>query len=104
VKEILQNQVLELYESDEDNCFYFYTPFCGTCKMASKMLEITEAAIEEVTIYKINLNLAPYLSKEFQIESVPCLIITKNGKILDKLYAFRSVTELYNKFSSETLS
>ena len=75
---------------------FFYTPFCGTCKLASRMLEITCAALPEVKVYKSNVNRIPERVKEWQIESVPCIVILDQQKVLKKVYALHSVAEMYS--------
>ncbi|WHX99860.1 thioredoxin family protein [Neobacillus sp. DY30] len=75
---------------------YFYTPLCGTCQVASRMLQIIENMFD-VKIGKMNLNFYPELSDTFQIESVPCLLFIKDGELVEMIYAFNSVPFLYEK-------
>lgn len=74
--------------------FYLYTPFCGTCQIASKMLEVIVELLPEVSFGKANLNYLPNLAKEYQIESVPCLLIFEDNELTDKIYAFHSIPHL----------
>ncbi|MFB9325066.1 thioredoxin family protein [Paenibacillus aurantiacus] len=73
----------------------FTTPLCGTCKVAERMLEVADAAGESATLYRINLNFAPVLRERWQIESVPCLALVHQGKLMRKEYAMRSVDYLH---------
>lgn len=77
---------------------YLYTPMCGTCAVASKMLNVVTQLLPDFEIGKINLNYAEALAVTHEIESVPCLLIVKNGIITDKVYAFQSVPFLYELF------
>jgi len=77
--------------------YYLYAPMCGTCMVASKMLEVVEELLPEVEIGKANLNYVESLAIDHQIESVPCLLIAENGQIIEKIYAFQSVPHLYNR-------
>jgi thioredoxin-like negative regulator of GroEL len=74
---------------------YFYTPLCGTCGIAEKMLTVIEAAVPTLPLYKCNINFAPELAREWEIESVPCLALIEEGKLTQKIYAMRSVPYLY---------
>ncbi|MUT64811.1 thioredoxin family protein [Paenibacillus sp. NEAU-GSW1] len=74
----------------------FSTPFCGTCKVAERMLEIADAAGTPATLYKINMNYAPKLREAWRISSVPCLAVVKNGEPVQLEYAMRSVDHIYN--------
>lgn len=94
--EISKEHMLETANGDRTAYFYFYTPMCGTCQLASKMLEIVNETIPELQIYKCNLNYFPEIANKFEIESVPCFAILDEGKISKKIYAFQSVQYLYD--------
>lgn len=78
--------------------FYLYTPMCGTCAVASKMMDVVEQLVPHVPIGKANLNYMEQLAYDYEIESVPCLLITENGHVTEKVYAFQSVPHLYELF------
>lgn len=80
---------------EELTAFYLYTPMCGTCAVASKMMDVVEQLLPDVTMGKANLNYTEQLAYDLQIESVPCLLVTRAGKVTDKIYAFQSVPFLY---------
>jgi thioredoxin-like negative regulator of GroEL len=80
----------------ETGLVYFYTPMCGTCQVASKMLQVIEQLVE-FEIGKMNLNFYPDFARDFAIESVPCLLFVEAGKIKETLYAFQSVPFLLEK-------
>lgn len=76
---------------------YLYTPMCGTCAVASKMMEVIHHAKPELTMGKANLNYLEALAVQYQIESVPCLLIAKNGAVTEKIYAFQSIPHILEK-------
>ncbi|RNA69197.1 thioredoxin family protein [Alteribacter keqinensis] len=77
---------------------YFYTPMCGTCALANRFLEMTEPLVEEnITIYKSNIAFFPTISRAFKVESVPCAVFIEDGKPVEKMYAFQSVTNVYEQ-------
>lgn len=86
-----------LIADQEKTILYVYTPMCGTCQLAKKMLTVVEAAIVDLKIGMLNLNYAPQLAREYAIESVPCLLVFENGTLVKKLYAFHSVEYLYRE-------
>ncbi|MGX9135745.1 thioredoxin family protein [Rummeliibacillus sp. JY-2-4R] len=85
-------------ESESLCAFYLYTPMCGTCMVASKMMEVIDQTFPDIKIGKANLNFVEQIAYDYQVESVPCLLIAENGKVRDKIYAFQSVSYLYEKF------
>lgn len=74
----------------------FYTPLCGTCKLAERMLDIAMAAGISTPLYKANINFTPRLREKWQIESIPCLLVLKNGSPILKEYAMKSVDHLHS--------
>lgn len=77
--------------------YYLYTPICGTCIVASKMMEIVQMMRPELPIGKADLNYLEDLALDYKIESVPCLLITKEGQLREKIYTFESIPNLLEK-------
>lgn len=80
----------------EENYFlYVHTPFCGTCHLAKTILTQIESVHEQDLFYEMNASLFPKFMQEMEIESVPCLLIKRNGEIKEKVYVFHSVPNIY---------
>ncbi|WP_335870280.1 thioredoxin family protein [Bacillus sp. 2205SS5-2] len=76
---------------------YLYTPMCGTCQVAGRMLDVTSELLPSFPIGKMDLNFAPELAEEYGVESVPCLLTMIDGELHQKIYAFKSVPYLYEE-------
>ncbi len=74
--------------------YYLYTPMCGTCAVASKMMEVISVMKPDMPIGKADLNYVQDMAVDYEIESVPCLLIQKDGIVQHKIYAFQSVPYL----------
>ncbi|WP_110930463.1 thioredoxin family protein [Paenibacillus bouchesdurhonensis] len=74
---------------------YLYTPLCGTCKLGETMLGIVLQSASTIPVSKLNINFAPQLRNDWQITSVPCLVLLEHGKPVAKEYALRSVVDLH---------
>jgi len=94
-----RTELADFLDREEIGLLYFYTPLCGTCQVASRMLQIVGELVE-VTMGKMNLNFYPDLAKNFAIESVPSLLIIRNGEVQETIYAFHSVPFLLEKIKS----
>jgi len=79
---------------------YFYTPMCGTCQVAGKMLTVIQQLLPNISAGKADLNYMPAIAERFEIESVPCLIVLNQGEVQEKIYAFQSVPYLYDKLKN----
>jgi thioredoxin 1 len=98
----LDEQSLEdtLRDQITSKAYFFYTPFCGTCKVAQKMCAVAMEALPGTDVYACNVNFFPKYVQKWMIESVPCLIIACGGVVLNKVYAFESVNKVYRLLSS----
>ncbi|GIP52735.1 thioredoxin family protein [Paenibacillus vini] len=101
LQEIMERDLLLRLEKAEDKmALLFYTPLCGTCLLAERMMEIAEESGTNIPGKKININFAPVLRDEWQISSVPCLIVTENGIPVLKEYAIGSVVDVHRWLNS----
>lgn len=78
----------------EQAFLYLYTPLCGTCAVASKMLNIVKILNPSLQVGKMNVNYNQKVAVQYEVESVPCLLIAENGVVQQKIYAFQSVPYL----------
>ncbi|MFT9598789.1 thioredoxin family protein [Mesobacillus sp.] len=97
MEEWTKAEVEAFLEEKRTGYLYFYTPMCGTCQVASKMLTVIEQLLPDVPSGKADLNYLPEMAEHFEINSVPCLIVLKKGEVQEKIYAFQSVPYLYEK-------
>ncbi|WP_010676458.1 thioredoxin family protein [Bacillus timonensis] len=94
MKEWNANDINTQLITEDEFWLYLYTPMCGTCQVASKMIMVVDELLPNVLIGKSDLNYLPQKAIEWQIESVPCLLHVKDGKVSQKFYAFHSVPYL----------
>lgn len=79
---------------------FIYTPLCGTCKLAARMLEIVEQMLPGLPLYQVNINAMPELAEKWQVTSVPGLYLVERGVIAEKHFALHSVDFLYQRLKS----
>nr|WP_255573353.1 thioredoxin family protein [Anoxybacillus sp. ST4] len=72
-----------------------FTPLCGTCQVASRMVDVLEQLLPHISFERHDLNYVPEKAVQWQIESVPCLLVFKRDELVQKIYAFHSVPYLY---------
>ncbi|QUL35805.1 thioredoxin [Treponema pallidum] len=66
-----------------------WAPWCGSCKMLGPVLEEVESEVGSgVVIGKLNVDDDQDLAVEFNVASIPTLIVFKDGKEVDRSIGF----------------
>ncbi|WP_253735819.1 thioredoxin family protein [Paenibacillus sp. FJAT-26967] len=76
---------------------FFHTPLCGTCKVARRMLEVLIQMEPAIPLKACNANYMPGFVQEWQISSVPCIVVIERGRVVRTLYAMNSVEYLLSE-------
>ncbi|ASR47240.1 thiol reductase thioredoxin [Paenibacillus kribbensis] len=80
---------------------FVYTPMCGTCAAARRMLEVAEHLLSEGAVLQSNINYIPELVQDYRISSVPALLIYNGeNEIPEIIYKMESVEHLLNRIRS----
>jgi thioredoxin 1 len=62
----------------------FWAPWCGPCRMVSPIIEqLAREYSGKVTVGKVNVDENQRIASAFGIQSIPTLMIFKNGKAVD---------------------
>lgn len=99
MKELSQQELRDKVGQANGGSFavFMYTPLCGTCKVTERMLDIILTMKPSLPLVKCNINFLPQISQEWQIASVPCVVIIELGKEKQMIYRMQSVDELYRR-------
>jgi thioredoxin 1 len=85
----------EVISSDKPVLIDFWAPWCGPCKMLAPIIEELSSEYEgKIKIGKVNTDENISLSAKFQITSIPCLILFKNGKPFEKMVGFKRKNDI----------
>jgi len=79
----------------------FWATWCGPCKMIAPIIDqLSEDFDGKAKVGKINVDEQNALAAQFNVMTIPTLIIFKNGEIVEKFVGSRSKSDLENAINS----
>ena len=67
--------------SDKTVLIDFYADWCGPCRMVSPIIDEIAEERDDILVCKINVDDEPELASQFEVFSIPTLVVMKNGEV-----------------------
>ena len=75
----------EVLESETPVLVDFWAPWCGPCRIIAPSLEELNEEIENLRVVKLNVDENQQTAAQYEVMSIPTLIVFKNGQPAKKI-------------------
>ena len=75
----------EVIESPDPVLVDFWAPWCGPCRIVAPHLEELAGEREDLRIVKLNVDENPQVSSQYNVMSIPTLLLFKHGQVAHQI-------------------
>ncbi len=73
----------------------FWAPWCSPCRMIAPVIEeLAVEYLEKVQVGKVNVDENRETAIQYEVKSIPTLILFKGGQVIDRMIGFKSKNDL----------
>ncbi|MGI6752294.1 MAG: thioredoxin [Anaerovoracaceae bacterium] len=94
-----ENFEKEVIQSDKPVLLDFWAAWCGPCQMLSPVIDELASEVKNAKICKVNVDEQPELARQFQVMSIPTLVLMKDGKVEGKNMGVQSKKAIMDMFN-----
>lgn len=74
----------EVLNSDKPVLVDFWATWCGPCRMIAPFIDEIANERSDIKVAKINVDEDPELAVQYQVMSIPMLLVIKDGKVVNQ--------------------
>lgn len=74
----------EVLKSDKPVLLDFWASWCSPCRMVSPVIDEIAGERSDIKVGKVNVDEQQELAAQFQVMSIPTLLVLKDGQVVNK--------------------
>lgn len=90
-KENFENEVVK---SEKVVLLDFFASWCGPCRMVGPIIDEIAEENEHIVVGKVDVDAQTELASQFQVYSIPTLVVLKDGKVLKQSTGAKSKAQI----------
>lgn len=71
-----------------------YADWCGPCRLLGPVIDSVAEENQEYKFYKLNMDEADEIAEDFEISSIPTILIFNDGELVNQGLGFMSIDEV----------
>ena len=75
--------------ADREVLLDFWAPWCGPCRMVSPIVDEIAGERKDILVGKVNVDEEMELAAQFQVMSIPTLVVLRNGQVVNRVVGGR---------------